>query len=132
MHEGFCASILQLDNSICCVTRSDGRLLENAQRCQPENASIYSGEVLAEVRFRVKDLMDEYEYVLTSNSAYDQLTFPVDGAILSVVVDKHADVVDLAENIAKFARIQLSTKFLSEHNEQYALSAVTGVRPAKR
>jgi hypothetical protein len=131
MSEGFCASILQLDNSICCVTCSDGRLLENAQRCQSENASIYSGEVLAELRFRVKDLMDECEYVLTGNSAYDQLTFPIDGAILSVVVDKHADIVNLAENIAKFARIQLSSK-LSEHNEEYALSAVTGARPAKR
>ena len=106
MREGFCTSILQLDNSICCVTRSADGLLENAQRCQPENASIYSNEAPTEVRFRVKDLMDEYEYELTGNSAYNQLTFSINGAILSVVVDKQADVVNLAENIAKFTRIQ--------------------------
>lgn len=106
MRESFCASILQLDSSICCVTRSADGFLENAQRCQPENASIYSNEAPTEVRFRVKDLTDEYEYELTGNSAFNQFTFPINGAILSVVVDKQADIVNLAENIAKFTRIQ--------------------------
>jgi len=106
MREGFCASILQLDSNICCVTRSADGLLENAQRCQPENASFYSNEAPTEVRFRVKDLTDEYEYELTGNSAYNQLTFHINGAILSVVVDKQADIVNLAENIAKFTRFQ--------------------------
>ena len=106
MREGFCASILQLDSSICCVTRSADGLLENAQRCQPESESIYSNEAPTEVRFRVKSLTDEYEYELTGNSAYNQLTFPTNGAVLSVVVDKQADIVNLAENIAKFTRIQ--------------------------
>ena len=130
MHEGICASILQLDNSICCVTRSADKLLENAQRCQPENASIYSSEKPTDVRFRVTDLTDEYEYELASNSAYDQLTFPIDGAILSVVIDsKHVDVVNLAENIAKLARIQQNiAKPVAGRQEQYPLSRIAGAR----
>jgi len=128
MHEGFCASILQLDSNICCVTRSADRLLENAQRCQPENASIYSSEKPLGVRFRVTDLMDEYEYELASNSAYNQLTFPMDGGILSVVIDnKRVDVVNLAENIAKLARIQQHPKLVGRE-EQYPLNRVTGTR----
>ena len=126
MYEGFCASILQLDSSICCVTRSVDRLLENAQRCQSENASIYASEEPTEARFIVRDLTDEYEYELAGNSAYNQLTFLVDGAILSVVVDnKHADVVNLAEDIAKLARIQQDSKVLARLEERYPMSRVT-------
>jgi hypothetical protein len=129
MREGFCASILQLDSNICCVTRSADKLLENAQRCQSENASIYASEKPTEVRFRVRDLMDEYEYDLASNSAYSQLTFQVDGAILSVVVDnKQTDVVNLAENIARLARIQQNSKVLARREEQYPMNRVTGAR----
>jgi len=128
MNEGICASILQLNNGICCVTRSADRLLENAQRCQSENASIYSGEKPTEVTFRVTDLTDEYEYELSGNSAYNQLTFPVDGAVLSVVVDnKQVDVVELAENIAKLARIQQNQPLITDR-EQYAMNRVTGAR----
>jgi len=128
MNEGICASILQLNNGICCVTRSADRLLENAQRCQSENASIYSGEKSTEVTFRVTDLTDEYEYELAGNSAYNQLTFPVDGAVLSVVVDnKQVDVVELAENIAKLARIQQNQPLITD-SEQYAMNRVTGAR----
>ena len=129
MREDFCTSILQLDSSVCCVTRSADGLLENAQRCQPENASIYSNEEPTEIRFRVNDVMDEYEYELTGNSAYNQLTFLVDRAILSVVVDnKQADVVNLAENIAKFARIQQNSKPLVGSEENHPLSCVREVR----
>jgi len=129
MRQGFCASILQLDSSICCVTRSADRLLENAQRCQSENASIYASEEPTEMRFTVRDLTDEYEYELTGNSAYNQLTFSVDGAILSVVIDnKQADVVNLAENIAKLARIQQNSKVPARREEQYPASRVTGTR----
>jgi len=128
MNEGICASILQLNNGICCVTRSADRLLENAQRCQSENASIYSGERPTEVNFKVTDLTDEYEYELAGNSAYNQLTFAVDGAVLSVVVDnKQVDVVNLAENIAKLARIQQNQPVLTS-NEQYPLNRITGAR----
>ena len=126
MNEGICASILQLDSGICCATRSADKLLENAQRCQSENASIYSGERPTEVNFRVTDLTDEYEYELAGNSAYNQLTFPVDGAVLSVVVDnKQVDVVNLAESIAKLARIQQNQPILTS-SEQYPLNRVTG------
>ncbi|MGD0423940.1 MAG: hypothetical protein ABSA92_10850 [Candidatus Bathyarchaeia archaeon] len=121
MREGFCASILRLDSSICCVTRSADGLLENAQRCQPENESIYSNEAPTEVRFRVKSLTDECEYELTGNSAYNQLTFPMNGALLSVVVDKQADIVNLAENIAKFTRTQQDSK-LPSVREEYPLT----------
>ena len=118
MREGFCASILQLDSSICCVTRSANTLLENAQRCQSENASIYASENPTGQRFTVRDLTDEYEYELACNSAYNQLTFPVDGAILSVVVDnKQAGVVNLAENIAKLTRIEQNSKALTRREE---------------
>jgi len=128
MNEGICASILQLDSGICCVTRSADRLLENAQRCQSENASIYSGERPTELNFKVTDLTDEYEYELAGNSAYNQLTFAVDGAVLSVVVDnKQVDVVNLAENIAKLARIQQNQSVLTS-NEQYPLNRITGAR----
>ncbi len=122
MREGFCASILRLNSSICCVTRSADGLLENAQRCQPENESIYSNEAPTEVRFRVKSLTDECEYDLTGNSAYNQLTFPMNGAILSVVVDKQTDIVNLAENIAKFTRTQQDSKLPSVREEQYPLT----------
>ena len=129
MQESFCASILQLDSSICCVTRSADGLLENAQRCQPANASIYSSEKPTEVRFRVTDLTDEYEYELAGNAAYNQLTFPIDGATLSVVIDnKQVDVIDLAENIAKLARIQQNSKILAGREEQYPLSRARGAR----
>ena len=128
MNEGICASILQLDSGICCVTRSADRLLENAQRCQSENASIYSGERPTELNFKVTDLTDEYEYELAGNSAYNQLTFAVDGAVLSVVVDnKQVDVVNLAENIAKLARIQQNQSVLTS-NEQYPLNRISGAR----
>jgi hypothetical protein len=81
------------------------------------------------VRFKVRDLTDEYEYELTGNSAYNQLTFFVDRAILSVVVaNKQADVVNLAENIAKLARIQQNSKVLARREEQYPVSRVTGAR----
>lgn len=128
MRESFCASILQLDRSICCVTRSAEGLLENSQRCQPENESIYSNEAPTQVRFMVKSLTDEYEYELTGNSAYSQLTFSIDGGILSVVVEKQADIVNLAENIAKFIRIQQNLKLPAGREEQYPLSRVTAAR----
>ena len=132
MNEGFCASILQLDRNICCVTRSAEKLLENAQRCQPENASIYSSEKPTEVRFKVTDLTDGYEYELAGNSTYNQLTFPIDGATLSVVIDnKQVDVVNLAENITKLARIQQNLKLLAGREEQYPLSRVTRARIRK-
>jgi len=128
MNDGICASILRLDSGICCATRSADRLLENAQRCQSENANIYSGERPTAVNFKVTDLTDEYEYELAGNSAYNQLTFSVDGAVLSVVVDnEQVDVVNLAENIAKLARIQQNQSVLSS-NEQYPLNRVTRVR----
>jgi len=128
MPNGFCASILQLDSGIYCVTRSADGLLENAQRCQPENESIYSNEAPTEIRLRVTSLADEYEYELTGNSAYNQLTFRIDGAILSVVVDKKANIVDLAEKIAKFSRIQQKLKPSTGREEQYPLNRVIGVR----
>ena len=128
MPNGFCASILQLDSGIYCVTRSADGLLENAQRCQPENESIYSNEAPTEIRLRVTSLADEYEYELTGNSAYNQLTFRIDGAILSVVVDKKANIVDLAEKIAKFSRIQQKLKPSAGREEQYPLNRVIGVR----
>ena len=61
----------------------------------------------------MKSLTNEYEYELTGNSAYNQLTFPTNGAILSVVVDKQADIVNLAENIAKFTRTEQDSKLPS-------------------
>lgn len=129
MREGFCASLLQMDASICCVTRSTDRLLENAQRCQPENQNIYANEEPNATRFKVTDLTDGYQYELTGNRSYYQLTFPLSGDILSVVIDnKQADVVNLAESIAKFARIQQDSKVLVRREEQYAVHRVAEAR----
>jgi hypothetical protein len=128
MREGICTSILRLNSAICCVTRSADGLLENAQRCQPENESIYSNEAPTEIRFKVKDFADDYEYDLTGNSAYDQLTFSIDGSTLSVVVAKQADIVNLAESIVKFIRTQQNLRPRVERELQYPLSRVTGPR----
>jgi len=127
MRDGFCASILQLDRSICCVTRSANGLLENAQRCQPENESIYLNEAPTDIRFKVKDLTEAFEYELAGNSAYNQLTFRVNGAVLSVVVDKKADIVNLAERVAKYSRIQ-NSKLEAKREEQYPLNHVMGTQ----
>jgi len=122
-----CASILRLDSSICCVTRSADGLLENAQRCQPENESIYSNEAPTDVSFKVTSLTDGYEYYLTGNSAYNQLTFPMSGAVLSVVLEKHADAVNLAGKIAKFTKTQNLNQLL-EGPEKYPLSPIAEAR----
>jgi hypothetical protein len=128
MREGFCASILQMDASICCVTRTADRLLENAQRCQSEDHSIFANEEPNAMRFRVTDFMDGYQYELAVHPSYYQLTFPVSDNILSVVIDKQADVVNLAKRIAKFARIQQDSKVLTLREEQYPVHRVTEAR----
>ena len=93
MRGGFCASILQLDPGICCVTRSATQLLENAQRCRYEGeyASISEEQQL---RFHVTDLSDEYQYEFTGDESYYQITFLNNEDRLSVVVDNgQVDVV---------------------------------------
>jgi hypothetical protein len=127
MREGFCASILQMDASIYCVTRSADRFLENAQRCQSENHNIFANEEPNAIKFRLTDLVDGYQYELASNRSYYQLTFPVSGDILSVVIDKQADVVNLAERIVKFARIQQDSK-VPARRELYPVHRVTEAR----
>lgn len=129
MREGFCAAILQLDPNICCVTRSTDKLLENAQRCQPENDNAYVSEEPNEVRFKVRDLTDGYHYELTGNPSYYQLTFFINEEILSVVIDNtQVDIIHLAENIAKLARIQQNAKVLARREEQYPVNRITEAR----
>jgi hypothetical protein len=125
MPESFCASILQLNPNILSVTRSTDRLLENAQRCLPENDNAYISEEPNEARFKVRDLTDGYQYELTGNSPYYELKFFINEDILSVVIDKtQVDVVNLAENIAKLARIQQNAKVLARREEQYPVNRV--------
>ena len=115
MRESFCASILQLNPSICSVTRSTDRLLENAQRCQYEGDNAYLNEEPNETVFRVTDLTDGYQYELTGNASCCQLRFHINDAIISVVIDDtQVDVANLAENIVKLARVQQNSKVLTQ------------------
>jgi hypothetical protein len=126
MREGICTSILQLDSNICCVTRSTDKLLENAQRCQSEDDNVYVSEEPNEIRFKVRDLTDGYQYELTGNPSYYQLTFFINEEVLSVVINStQVDIVRLAENIAKFIRIQQNTKVLARREEQYPMNRIT-------
>jgi hypothetical protein len=77
----------------------------------------------------VRDLTDGYHYELTGNPSYYQLTFFINEEILSVVIDNtQVDIVNLAENIAKLARIQQNAKVLARREEQYPVNRVTEAR----
>jgi hypothetical protein len=104
MTENFCSSIIQLDTHICSVTRTTDRLLENAQRCQCEDECTSMSKEPSQLRFSVRDLTERYQYELTSNSSFHQLTFSIGDEHLTVLVsNRHVDVVNLADRIAELA-----------------------------
>ena len=78
------------------------------------------------MKYRVRDLIDGYDYELSSNRSYYQLTFPMNAGILSVVIGnvEIVDVVNIADSIARFARIKQNSNG-PRREEQYLMNGLT-------
>jgi len=119
MQARFCASILQLDPGICCVTQSTTELLENVQRCRYESEYTQVSEE-QQLRFHITDLSIGYQYEFAGNESYYQITFLNNDDKLTVVVDnKQIDMVYLADDISKFVAIQESSRAISQSEKQF-------------
>ena len=98
MDQGICSTILQLHSDILRVARVTGQVVDVVRRRDDVDTTF--GTKSETMRFRVTDLLEGYQYELADHESFIRLNFHLANGSLSIDVDKDADVIELADNIA--------------------------------
>jgi hypothetical protein len=98
MDQGICSTVLQLHSGILRVARVTDQVVDVARRRDDVDTTF--GTNSETMRFRVSDWVGGYQYELADHESFIRLNFHLADGSLSVDVDKDADVIELADNIA--------------------------------
>jgi hypothetical protein len=111
MDQGICSTVLQLHSDILRVARVTDWVVDVGRRRNDVDTTF--GTKSEAMRFRVSDLLGGYQYELADHESFIRLNFPLANGSLSVDVDKDADIIELADNIAALVNNPVPTLLVS-------------------